>query len=70
MWQGVLPLDYKLRWDNIWDKERVRKEAELFWLTWHRAIAVNEWRDRVNVTLPQAYHVCNNGTTESVLHRF
>jgi hypothetical protein len=69
-WEGVLPLDYKLSWDNTWDRERVRKEAGLIWLTWHRAVAVNEWRGRINIMIPQACRVCDNGTTESVLHRF
>jgi hypothetical protein len=69
-WQGVLPMDYKLRWDNVWDGEKVRKEAGLIWLVWHRAVAVNEWRGRINVTMPQACKVCNTGTVESILHRF
>jgi hypothetical protein len=44
-WQGVLPATYKLRWDNVWDHERVQKEAGLIWLTWHKAVATNEWKD-------------------------
>lgn len=69
-WQGVLLATYKLRWDNIWDKERVRKEAGLIWMTWHRAVAVNEWRERINATILQACRVCNNGSQETTLHRF
>jgi hypothetical protein len=34
-WQGILPGDYNLRWVNVWDGERVRKEAGLIWMTWH-----------------------------------
>jgi hypothetical protein len=69
-WQGVLPKNYNLRWANAWDDKRVRKEAGLIWMTWHRAVAVNERRGQINVAIPQACRVCNNGTLESVLHRF
>jgi hypothetical protein len=48
-WIGVLPLNFKLRWDNVWDKERVSKEAGLIW---HRAVAVNEWRSVANPRIP------------------
>ena len=69
-WQGILSLDYKLRWNNIWDQEKVCKEASLIWLTWHMAMAVNKWRGQVNIALPQACRVCNEGLTESILHKF
>jgi hypothetical protein len=69
-WQGVLSENYRLRWDNTWNKERVRKEAGLIWLTWHRIVAVNKWRGRINATTPQAYRICNSGSQESILHRF
>nr|PNR42705.1 hypothetical protein PHYPA_017535 [Physcomitrium patens] len=45
-WDGILPPNFKMKWTNIWDKEWVRKEAGLLWLTWHRAVAVNAWRSR------------------------
>jgi hypothetical protein len=69
-WQGVLPETYKFRWDNTWDGERIKKEAGLIWLTWHRAVAINEWRGQVNRVIPQRCPVCGIGATESVLHRF
>jgi hypothetical protein len=69
-WQGVLPITYKLRWDNTWDRERIRKEAGLIWLAWHRAVAVNEWRGRINRNIPQDCPVCGSGAIELVLHRF
>jgi hypothetical protein len=28
-WAGVLPSSFKFRWKNVWDKDRVRKEANL-----------------------------------------
>lgn len=30
-WSGILPPNFKLKWTNIWDKERVRKEEGLLW---------------------------------------
>ena len=40
-WARVLPANYKLRWNNVWDTERIRKEAGLMWMIWHKAVAVN-----------------------------
>jgi hypothetical protein len=42
----------------------------LIWLTWHQAVAVNEWRGCVNAVTPLTCKVCNNGSVEFVLHRF
>ena len=47
-WGGVLPANYKLRWINIWDSERVRKEAGLMWMIWHKAVVVNAWRGAIS----------------------
>jgi hypothetical protein len=69
-WQGVLPVLYKFRWDNAWNRERIRKEAGLIWLTWHLAVAVNVWRGRINCNIPQDCLVCDSSLVESVLHRF
>ena len=43
-WQGVLLASYKFRWDSMWDRKRVWKEARLIWMTWHKAVATNKWR--------------------------
>lgn len=40
-WQGVLPLNYRLRWSLIWAKGRTPKEVGLLWLVWHKVVAVN-----------------------------
>jgi hypothetical protein len=69
-WQGVLPANFRLRWDNTWDSERICKEAGLIWLTWHRAVAINEWRGQFTTTTPQGCPMCLSGAPELVLHRF
>ena len=46
-WRGVLPDNYKLKWDNVWDTERTKKEAGLMWMIWHKAVAVNAWRGAI-----------------------
>jgi hypothetical protein len=74
-WGGVLAPSYKLRWTTVWDKERVRKESGLMWLTWHKGVAVNEWRRRIRGPIPHnsaefCCPVCVCGITETVLHRF
>jgi hypothetical protein len=67
---GVLVDNFKLRWNTVWRKDRVGKEAGLLWLIWHRAPAVNEWRARINRNLVTNCSVCGSGAKETVLHRF
>jgi hypothetical protein len=53
--QGVLPPTYNMKWKKVWNLKRASKEAGLIWQTWHGAVAVNEWRNRIAPnTLPPA----------------
>ena len=67
---GILPANYKLRWNNIWNTERVRKEAGLMWMIWHKAVAMNAWRGVISQEIDQSCAVCLKGSKETVLHRF
>lgn len=69
-WLGVLPLYLKLRWNNVWDKERISKEVGLIRMIWYLAIVVNEWRRIANPMTPQGCLVCRDGSVETALHRF
>lgn len=69
-WAGILPPSFKLRWATIWTSNRVKKESGLLWAMWHRAVAVNEWRGRINANLDQNCVVCNSNSKETILHRF
>lgn len=65
-----MPRSFKLRWPTIWTKERTQKECGLLWAIWHRAVAVNEWRGRIDGNIDQSCVVCGVGKREPVLHRF
>jgi hypothetical protein len=69
-WQGVLPLNFRLKWKTVWVVRRTPKEAGLLWLTWHRSVAVNMWRGRINQQIDTSCPVCPRRSEESVLHRF
>lgn len=69
-WAGVVPLNFKLRWLNEWNLGRIRKEAGLLWLIWHRAVVVNAWRRRIDNAMDQCCPICLNRARESVLHHF
>lgn len=69
-WTGILPAHHDFRWTTVWTRDRSKKEAGLIWLTWNRAVAVNDWRGRVNGIVDRNCHVCDTGACESVLHRF
>ena len=62
--------NYKLRWNNTWDMEKVKKEAGLMWMIWHKAVAVNAWRGVVSQEIDQSCVVCLKGIKEIVLHYF
>ena len=69
-WSGVLPDNYKLRWNNVWDIERIRKEAGLMWMIWHKAVAINSWRGAIAQEIDQSCLICLRGIRETVMHRF
>lgn len=35
-WYGILDENFRFNWRNIWDPQRVNKEAMLIWQVWHR----------------------------------
>ena len=69
-WPGVLPANYKLRWNNVWDTERVRKEAGLMWMIWHKAVALNVWRGVISQEIDQSCLVCLRGIRETIMYGF
>ena len=69
-WPRVLLANYKLRWNNVWDTERIRKEAGLMWMICHKAVAVNVWRGAISQEIDQSYPVCLRGIKETVMHWF
>lgn len=62
--------DFRLKWKTVWTKDRTNKEAGLLWLIWHRAVAVNHWRGRIDRGIDIRCPVCPRRSEESVLHRF
>lgn len=69
-WQGVLPRGFRLKWRTVWTETQTPKEAGLLWLTWHRDVAVNKWRETINCAIDPRCPVCPRRAEESVLHRF
>jgi hypothetical protein len=69
-WQGVLPFTFRLCWKTVWAKKRTPKEAGLLWLIWHRSVAVNMWRCRINHNISKSCVVCPRRSEESILYRF
>ena len=67
-WSRILFPSYKLRYLNIWDLERIKKEAGLLWAVWHKGIEVNAWRGKGSAHVDQCCSVCLSGTRETILH--
>lgn len=69
-WQGILPFSHQFKWNTVWAKPRIPKEAGLLWLVWHRAVAVNVWKGRIDNGIDTGCPICPRRSEESVLHRF
>lgn len=69
-WKGVLPASYKPKWSEVWKKNRPQKDAAFIWSLYHQAIAVNKWRAQISPTISDVCTSCDQGTCESILHRF
>lgn len=69
-WQGVLYQGFRLKWKTVWERDRTSKEADLLWLVWHRAVAVNQWRSRIHNAIDIPCPLCPRRPDESVLHQF
>jgi hypothetical protein len=37
-WSGLLPLSYRLRWNNTWHRYCSKKEASFIWAIWNKVI--------------------------------
>lgn len=70
MWQGLLPLYFRMCWSLIRTKGRTPKKAGILRLVWHWVIAVNMWWRQVNTAVDIRYPVCFRRSDECVLHKF
>lgn len=55
---------------NVWDKTHSRKEGAFIWSIWHKAIAVNSWRDRFIKDIDGNCLMCMLDIVETIVHRF
>jgi hypothetical protein len=69
-WLAILPEDFDFLWSEIWDAERAWKEFGLIWKIAHKVVVVNEWREKISPTIPQACPMCASGVAKLVIHRF
>jgi hypothetical protein len=68
-WYGLLPLSYRLRWNNTWHRYCSKKEASFIWAMWNKVMAVNVWRAKANNEIDRGYVLCGD-VEESVPHGF
>jgi hypothetical protein len=69
-WHGLLPMTYRPRWCDIWNKHRPQKEAGFLWSVLHCAVAVNSWRAQMAPGIPISCICCPAELEETVIHRF
>ena len=69
-WANALPPTFEFNLGNIWASDWAMKEANLIWLSWHKGLAVNEWRGVTSTTIDTKYLMCIEDNTESIVNRF
>jgi hypothetical protein len=60
----------KLKWGNVWDKMRSKKEGDFIWSLWHKVVAVNSWRVRFIDEIDDKCLMCALDIPETIAHRF
>ena len=68
-WRGLLLRNTPVDWKDTWRAKRAQKESAFIWSIWHKAIAVNEWRQKININTDVSCPLCP-GLSESIIHRF
>ena len=68
-WRGSLLRNTLVDWKDTWTAKRAQKEAVFVWSVWHKAITVNEWRQKINQNIDISCPFCPS-ISESILHRF
>ncbi|KAG0605466.1 hypothetical protein M758_9G061800 [Ceratodon purpureus] len=69
-WHGLVPVNFTPDWGAVWKTPRPRKEAAFLWSLYHRAVAVNQWRNRAFPTSSALCQCCTAVVEESVIHCF
>ncbi|KAG0575769.1 hypothetical protein KC19_5G029800 [Ceratodon purpureus] len=69
-WAGLISDRFSPNWHAVWTAARPRKEAAFLWSLYHRAIAVNHWRQRAFPLLSEACTCCSTGESETLIHCF
>lgn len=68
-WWGILPRNSNVDWQDTWKAKRAQKESAFIWSVWHKALAVNEWRQVAYLNIDASCPFCP-GLPETILHRF
>lgn len=62
-WAGLVPDTFIPNWAEVWMTGRPRNEAAFLWSFYHRAIAVNQWRQIAHSTISAMCTCCDQGQT-------
>jgi len=69
-WNQIFSPNFKLKWQDVGVKKRSKKEVGFFWSLWHKALAINIWREKINHKIQVDCSSCEHGTLETIMHRF
>jgi hypothetical protein len=55
---------------EVWNKDRVWKEVNLVWQMFHKALAMNVWKNQISVNPLDQCPVRKEGTPKTIVHCF
>ena len=62
--------NFRFRWTSIWNHEHQKKEVELMWQIWNKAVVVNMWYGRIAPNIDVSCIVCGFDNDDTILYRF
>ena len=68
--RNILPITFSLYWSEVWTRLRPRKETGFLWFVYHRAVATNVWKARINDNIDTSCNYYTEALPKMLLHQF
>ena len=65
-----IPPSTSPKWNIIWHRAKAQKKAAFLWLVIHKAVVINEWRNKISMEIDIFCPHCGPQYVISVKHRF
>lgn len=63
---GNIPHRLKLKWGNVWDRMRNKKEGAFISSIWHKVVTINAWRARLITRINDKCCMCSANIPKTI----